>query len=41
MEDEYLSLLRLFHEQGVDYVIIGGYAVAAHGFLRFTRESAF
>ena len=38
MEDEYINLLRLFHEQGVEYVVIGGYAVAAHGFPRYTDD---
>ena len=38
MEDEYINLLRLFHEQGVEYVVVGGYAVAAHGFPRYTDD---
>ena len=38
MEDEYLNLLRLFHAQGVEYVIVGGYAVIAHGFPRTTAD---
>jgi hypothetical protein len=25
------SLLRSFHEHGADYLLIGGYALAAHG----------
>lgn len=37
MEPEYLKLLRLFQEEGVDYLIIGGYAVIAHGHPRFTN----
>ncbi|AMJ66674.1 hypothetical protein [Hymenobacter sp. PAMC 26628] len=36
MEEEYLSLLRLFYEENVDYVVVGGYAVIAHGFPRTT-----
>jgi len=32
MEDEYLNLLRLFHAEDVEYVIVGGYAVITHGF---------
>lgn len=36
MEDEYLSLLRLFHAAGVEYAVVGGYAVIAHGFPRTT-----
>ena len=31
MEEEYLNLLRLFHAEGVEYVVVGGYAVIAHG----------
>ena len=36
MESEYLNLLRLFHAEHVEYVIVGGYAVIAHGFPRTT-----
>ncbi|GAB2453597.1 hypothetical protein GCM10011375_00660 [Hymenobacter qilianensis] len=38
MEDEYLNLLRLFQEIGVEYVVVGGYAVIAHGFPRTTGD---
>ena len=38
MESEYLNLLRLFHEEGVEYVVVGGYAVIAHGFPRTTAD---
>ena len=38
MESEYLSLLRLFHAEGVEYVVVGGYAVIAHGFPRTTGD---
>lgn len=38
MEPEYLKLLRLFQEEGVDYLIIGDYAVIAHGHPRFTND---
>jgi hypothetical protein len=38
MEEEYLNLLRLFHAEGVEYVIVGGYAVIAHGFPRTTGD---
>lgn len=38
MEDEYLSLLRLFHEADVEYVVVGGYAVIAYGFPRTTGD---
>lgn len=38
METEYLNLLRLFHAERVDYVVVGGYAVIAHGFPRTTGD---
>ncbi len=38
MESEYLNLLRLFHAEHVDYVVVGGYAVIAHGFPRTTGD---
>ena len=38
MESEYLSLLRLFHAEHVEYVVVGGYAVIAHGFPRTTGD---
>jgi hypothetical protein len=40
MESEYLNLLRLFHAERVDYVVVGGYAVIAHGFPRTTGDIA-
>ena len=38
MEEKYLNLLRLFHEEGVEYAVVGGYAVIAHGFPRTTGD---
>lgn len=38
MDSEYLNLLRLFHVEHVDYVVVGGYAVIAHGFPRTTGD---
>lgn len=38
METEYLNLLRLFHAEGVEYVVVGGYAVIAHGYPRTTGD---
>ena len=38
MEEEYLNLLRQFHAEGVEYVVVGGYAVIAHGFPRTTGD---
>ena len=38
METEYLNLLRLFRAEHVEYVVVGGYAVIAHGFVRTTGD---
>ena len=38
METEQLRLLRLFLEADVEYVVIGGYAVIAHGYIRYTGD---
>ena len=38
MEEEYLNLLRHFHAAGVEYAVVGGYAVIAHGFPRTTAD---
>ena len=32
------KVLRLFNQQGVEFLVIGGYAVAFHGHPRFTRD---
>jgi hypothetical protein len=32
------ELLRLLEENHVEYLIVGGYAVAYHGFPRFTKD---
>lgn len=38
MEPEYINLIRLLNEEGVEYVILGGHAVIAHGYLRTTGD---
>ena len=38
MEAEYLNLIRLLNEENVEYVILGGHAVIAHGYLRTTGD---
>ena len=38
MEDKYLNLINLFNEEGVEYVVLGGHAVIAHGYLRTTGD---
>lgn len=38
METEYLNLIRLFNEESVDYVVLGGHAVIIHGYPRTTGD---
>lgn len=38
MEPEYINLIRLLNEEGVEYVVLGGHAVIAHGYLRTTGD---
>lgn len=38
METEYLNLVRLLNEENVEYVVLGGHAVIAHGYLRTTGD---
>ena len=35
---DFEELLRLLEERRVDYMIVGGYAVAFHGYPRFTKD---
>ena len=35
---DFEDLLRLLEEHGVEYMIVGGYAVAYHGHPRFTKD---
>lgn len=35
---DFKELLELLNEQGVDYLIVGGYALALHGAPRFTGD---
>lgn len=36
--DDVLRIARWFAEAGVEYALIGGYALAAHGLTRFTED---
>ena len=36
--DLFLHMLRRFHEEGVEYVLIGGQAVRLNGFVRATED---
>lgn len=38
IQPDFKELLRLLEENNVQYMIIGGYAVAFHGFPRFTQD---
>lgn len=33
-----LPLLRALHERGIEYIVVGGFAVSAHGFIRVTKD---
>jgi predicted nucleotidyltransferase len=35
---DFEELLRLLEEHAIEYMIVGGYAVAYHGFPRFTKD---
>ena len=38
IQDDLKDLFRLLNENNVEYVIVGGYAVAFHGFVRATKD---
>jgi hypothetical protein len=38
IQHDFKELLRLLEEHKVEYLIVGGYAVAFHGFPRFTKD---
>ena len=38
MHDHFLKFIQLLNEEGVEYVVIGGYAVAKHGYPRYTGD---
>ena len=38
IQPDFEDFLRLLEGHQVDYMIIGGYAVAFHGFPRFTKD---
>jgi len=35
---DFEELLRLLEDHNVDYMVVGGYAVAYHGHPRFTKD---
>ena len=36
--DDVKTIVRYFREAGVEYALVGGYAIAAHGFNRFSED---
>ena len=38
IHEDLKDLLRLLNDRGVEYLVIGGYAVAFHGFIRATKD---
>jgi hypothetical protein len=38
IQDDLKEFFRLLNKNGVEYVIVGGYAVAFHGFVRATKD---
>lgn len=39
--EAFLKVLKAFEERGVDYILIGGFAIALHGLPRFTVDMDF
>jgi hypothetical protein len=37
-QPDFEELLRLLEEHGAEYLVVGGYAVAFHGYPRFTKD---
>lgn len=38
IQPDFEELLRLLEKNGVEYLIVGGYAVALHGYPRYTKD---
>ncbi len=38
IQQDFAELLQLLEKHKVEYVIVGGYAVAFHGYPRFTKD---
>lgn len=36
--NEFITILKAFEEEDLDYILIGGFAVVIHGFERLTRD---
>ena len=37
-DSDLTALLQRFHSEGVEYVLVGGFAVRVNGFLRLTED---
>ncbi|MHC4871733.1 MAG: hypothetical protein ACYTFY_07800 [Planctomycetota bacterium] len=40
IQQDFKELLELLEKNNVEYMIVGGYAVAFHGYPRFTKDKA-
>lgn len=38
MNRDFVELLRAFSDQGVEYIVVGAHALAAHGHVRATKD---
>lgn len=38
LEEDFLDFIRLCNERDVRYLVIGGYAVNVHGYVRYTKD---
>jgi len=38
LPSDFNELLKLFHSEQIEYLLVGGYAVAYHGHSRFTND---
>ena len=36
--NEFITILKAFEEEDLDYILIGGFAIVIHGFERLTRD---
>ena len=38
LNEDYKDIIRAFHDEGVDFLLIGAYAMAVHGYVRATMD---
>lgn len=38
MNPHFIAILKAFHDKGVEYLVIGAHALAAHGHVRATLD---